>query len=365
MIRYRKGAYTVTVYVGRDPFSGKEKRVSRSLRMPEQKRTPAEVKALEGKLLAEVAAGSHKANAVTVSELLDLFLQASKQDLSPTTYRGYEGTVRLYLKPGLGDVRLPRLTPAHLETLYRKLLFAGRAPSTVHQAHAIMRRALRFAERFGWVTRNVANLADPPKVTHTPVAAATDEQIEKLVANASADLADLIQLAASTGCRRGELCGLRWSDLSGNDAIIQRAMVDVGGTLSLRLPKSGRVRRIRLGPKLLARLEARRERLEVRATKFATALVPEAYVLSEYPDGSKPLAPNVATDRIATLAKRLELPVHLHMLRHYAATTALSKGAAVNSVAAFLGHTSAKMTLDVYGHAIPSGVDQVGDLLDG
>lgn len=367
-IRYRNGAYEVTVNIGIDPHTRKRRQVSRTLRMAEQKRIPAEVKALEARLIGEVRAGKHSGVSITVAELLDAYLaHRTVKALSPTTRRGYEGSVRLHLKPGLGAVRVAKLTTADLDRLYHRLERQGLAPATIRQAHIIMRRALRLAQRWGYVDANVATLAELPNLRPRQVRAATADHLARLLtAAADPDLADFVALAATTGARRGELCGLRWSDLDLDDgaAEIARSLVEVDRAVTVKVPKSGRTRRIALGPGTVARLRGRRERLEARAERFGVTLAPDAYVLSDDVEGVEPWPPSVATGRFRALAKRAGVPAHLHMLRHYAATVALATTGDVNAVAAHLGHVSAKMTLDVYGHALPEGMRKVGDALD-
>src|SRR6185295_2388547 len=104
--------------------------------------------------------------------------------------------------------------------------------------------------------------------------------------------------------------------------------------------------------KLLARLRARKTRAAETALAFGVQLT-DGYVFSEYPDGSTPLHPNLASGRFRNLARGTG--VRLHDLRHAAVSNLLAAGVPVNDVAAHVGHASAKMTLDVYGHAIAGG----------
>lgn len=373
-IRYRDGAYQIIVHIGRDPMTGKERRVSRSVRMPERKRIPDEVLQAEAKLRLEVAGGSHRAPAVTVSELLDRWLGHVRADLSPTTLYAYERKIALYIKPNLGNVRLAKLTTARLDGLYRSLratggLDGGLSAQTIRHVHAILRRALAQAQRWGWVERNVAELAEPPTVRKQPSESATGAQLSELLQAQECqgtDLGDLIALAIGTGARRGELCGLRWVDvdLDHGQVTIRRAIIDVGHKLSVKEPKSGKARTIPIGPRLVERLKARHTRLAAVALECGIGLGSNTYVLSVSADGTQPMHPNLASHRFGRLARKLGVPIRFHDLRHAAVTDALAGGAAPNDVAAHAGHASTRMTLDVYGHAIPAGLRRVAEILD-
>lgn len=372
-IRYRNGAYEVVVHVGRDPVTGKERRVSKSVRIPRRKRTPDEVTQAYAQLVAEVAAGQHGSPSVTVGDLLDRWLAHVRSDLSPTTLHSYQRKVELYLRPALGNVRLAKLTTARVDGLYRSLRATGGeagtgvSAQTIRHVHTILRRALHQAERWGWVARNVAEVAEPPTVRRDPVAAADVAQLGKLLKHAEAkstDLGDLVALAIATGARRGELCGLRWSDLDVDAVTIRRSIIDVGHKLAVKAPKSGRARLVPIGPRIVARLHARHARMVKAALACGHALSHDAYILSDGVDGLEPLHPNLASHRFGRLAKDAKIPVRFHDLRHAAVTLALAGGAAVNDVAAHVGHSSAKTTLDVYGHAMPAGQRVVADILD-
>lgn len=371
-IRYRNGAYEVVVNLGPDPVTGKRRQVSRSLRMAERKRVPDEVKDLEARLRREVCAGQYDGAKATVGELLDAWLEKIRPDRSPNTMHGYDRCVRLYLRPHIGAMRIDRLTLARLEALYRTLQTSGGvdgqplSPMTVKHCHAIIRTALHQGEKWGWVDRNVASLADPPSTAKVEKSAPTRAEVDLLIAKAATpETALLVRLAVATGARRGEVCGLRWSDLDLDTgaAVIRRSVYEVAGKIDVKVPKSGKARTIPLGPSIVRELVAHRK-VQLERAMRAGAPFTDGFVLSESLDASEPLSPDLATSRFRNLAKRCRLAVRLHDLRHAAITWALAAGASPNDVAAFAGHASTRMTLDVYGHAMPPGLRVVAAALD-
>ena len=104
--------------------------------------------------------------------LLERWLPTKRAQLRPSTFSSYKNNIELHVLPSLGAIRLQKLQPEDLDTFYARLLADGKrngaggglAPKTVRIIHGILRKALADAHRKGTVTRNVADLADPPKV---------------------------------------------------------------------------------------------------------------------------------------------------------------------------------------------------------
>jgi integrase len=112
-------------------------------------------------------------------------------------------------RPHLGHVRLQRLSAGHLNSLYAELEREGLSASTRRIVHAVIGRALRDAERWARVPRNVARLADPPRPAKSQATAWTAGEVSRFLEVVADDrLFALWRLAATTGMRRGELAGL-------------------------------------------------------------------------------------------------------------------------------------------------------------
>ncbi|MEX0664752.1 MAG: site-specific integrase [Acidimicrobiia bacterium] len=369
MIRRHGNRWQVTVYAGADPDTGRERRVRASVRaLPGQKRPSKEARELEARLLLEVGAGEHRDIRITVAELLDRWMEHAAPDLSPHTAHGYRLYIARNIVPAIGRVRVDKLTTAMLDRLYRQLRESGGkggrplAPATVRQVHAVIRRALVQAQRWGWIKDNPAALATPPKIVRREMVPPTPAQVARILAEAEADGAPTalaIRLAALTGARRGEVCGIRWSDIDLDAAslVIRRSIVELDHRLTAKDPKTHQVRRVSLDDETLAMLRSRRTAQAELALAIGVALVDEAYVCSEHPAGTEPLHPSMLSERFRRIARRLKVQARLHDLRHWHVTQALGAGLPVRDVAERVGHASARMTLDVYGHAI-AGADR-------
>ena len=173
----------------------------------------------------------------------------------------------------------------------------------------------------------------------------------------------IFRVAAFTGLRRGELLGLQWGDVE-----LDKARLHVRrsfGPHGYGAPKSAAGRRVvPLTAGLVAELRAHHARGPV------VALDPEPDALVFPSAAGTPIAPRTLEKRWARALRQAgvrHLP--LHSLRHFAASALIASGANVKTVQAIIGHASAQLTLDVYGHLFPDDLDQVavrlGALLDG
>lgn len=357
------GVWRLRVYRGRNPITGAPLQASRTFRGTE----PQARKAL-ARLVTEVEDGKFNPSTATFGEVLDRWLLQIEGESSPSTIRDYKGAIEHAIRPALGSVRLTKLGAADLDAWYRHWLTeevkaateetppAYRSTTTVRKYHAIISAALGQAVKWGWRDSNPAKKASPPSARRTAMAVPSPAELQQMVQLGEARepaLGTAIALAALTGCRRGELCALRWTDISGSTltvgrsvTVLRREVVQEGPT------KTHQVRTVSLDPLALAVLEQRRREVERVAAYAHTKVAPNGYVLSGRPDGTNPLRPDTLTHWFGTLMTDMGLPYHLHQLRHFSATTLIAAGVDVRTVAGRLGHADASTTLRVYAHAL-------------
>jgi len=291
---------------------------------------------------------------MTVSQLADHWLSTlPSRNLAPKSIRTYRQMAR-HLIEAFGERPITLLTPLDLQHLYAELSERGKASRTVRYVHATGNRMLEDAVDWGFIPRNPAKKAKPPKLARREVEVATPEEAAMLLKTAEGHrLYALWTWLALTGTRKGEALALRWTDidLDAGIASIQRSRggQGVGPTKTDRS-----VRSISLAPMLVGvlrkhhRLQAE-ERLAAGERWRQTGLV--------FTTGlGTPLSPrNVNRDFKAAL-RRAELSeeYHPHTLRHAMATHWLASGVPVKVVSERLGHTSVAFTLQVYGHVLPN-----------
>ena len=349
-----EGVWELRAYVGRDPVTGNPKQVSKTFHGSAREADEA----LRDLIEQQVPGRSDGAGA-TVGQLLDAWLsECERMDLSPTTLRVYRTQIEHTVRPALGSIKVQRLGAKDLDDLYRAMKEKGSSPKTVRNHHALLSAALHQAVRWGWVRRNVAEMAKPPRVTQRVVRPPSVDAVRQIVVAAEERdprLAPLVMMAALTGMRRGELCALRWSDLDLDDGQIEvaRSVVLVPGGLGEKTTKTNRTRRVALDEVGLSVLRTHRARVEEWARLADEELRPDAFIFSPYVDGSLPFRPDNVTNFFIRVRDELKLPdVRLHDLRHFTATQLIGAGVDVRTVAGRLGHTDPSMTLRVYSHAL-------------
>lgn len=357
--------WRLRVYLGRDPATGKERYRSKVVHAPRRK--------AEKILNQMVSAAENEAQVATVStveRLLEQWMEHLRAiGRSQTTLYGYEWRIRKHLVPAIGQLPVGELTARHLDTLYAKLLVEN-APATVRQTHAIIRKALDQAMRWGWVERNVAALATSPKVGRTEVHAPSMEELRAILEameRSNPQFAAMIALAALTGARRGELMGLHWADLDLNEGRMSiRGSLTYTKTEGLKYgpTKTHQGRRVMLDEFGVAVAKYQCDLLRETALKVGIPLVENPWLFFGEVDGSKPLHPDSISSAFGRTTKKLGIEgIHFHSLRHFTATQLIAAGVDIRTVSGRLGHANASMTLGIYSHVLEAKDREAGEIM--
>lgn len=289
----------------------------------------------------DVATGSK----ATVGRLLDEWLAGLGSGLSQNTKEVYTKRVEKQIRPTLGDVRLDRLTVHMVDRFYVKIERDGLSPRSVLLVHSVLRSVLQLGVDWSWLPSNPADRANKPKVGREDPERLTMDQVSALYAAADdPPLKCAIGLAAATGLRRGELCGLQWTDIEDGVATIRRAWVSDDHSQHLSFIKSGGRRPLVLG----SVGETVLERYRTAKMELWGEVLGE-WVLSD-DRGNEPLQARVLTDGFRSLAKKLGIAgVSFHTLRHFHQSLQVAQGIDVVTAARRAGHTPQVM-LDHYAH---------------
>ena len=296
---------------------------------------------------------------MTVAAFLDRWMEHVRAHRQPDTTRNYAVRCKRF-KREFGTVRLDKLRSHHLDEAYRRWMLEGLSPSTINSYHGVLSSALGQAVKWGLVDRSVAPLATLPTVEPRRMTVPDVQTVRMLVANAEENdpvLSAAIMLAVLTGCRRGELLGLRWSDVERDQMVlqVQRSIKreEFGRVLRAGPTKTHQGRRVALDAVMLAVIDTHRQRAEAWAANAGVAIDADGYMLTEDPTGKTPMAPDTLTHRFSRLATRTGVgPLRFHDLRHSVATTLLGAGYDLAVVAGRLGHRDPTVTLRVYAHAL-------------
>jgi integrase len=311
------------------------------------------------RLLVEVDEGRHAAAApITFGELLDRWLDVRRRLVEPKTIESYEWVARKYVRPALAERKVASLRPIDLDGLYSDLHRRGLSARTVRICHTVIRQALEQARRWGLIARNPAVDATPPVQRRREIVPPTVEQVQALLDAAEADDADFaayLWMLAATGCRRGEACALRWTDvdLERSDVVIRRSISQVGREVREKDTKTQQSRRVAIDEQTMAVLRSLRLRSRERSLAMGEHLAEDALLFSDAE--GRPWRPDVCTNRFGRLRTGLGLDkVRLHDLRHLVATVLGGAGVPIATISGRLGHSENATTLNLYTHVMPA-----------
>lgn len=343
--------WRLRIYVGRDPATGRPRQMSKTVKAANK---TAALQAMRAFAL-EAADERSRASEASVARLLDEWRATSAfADLRPTTRQDYARVMRNHLIPALGKLRLDELTAHHLDRYYTAKK-ATLKPKTINLHHSILSGALQQAVRWGWIPTNPARSAQPPKVEKYKGPTPAAEQVRRLIDAAvdDAELAIAVIVAAITGARRGELCGLRWPDVDWERGLLtfrrQRVPVE-GGDITGPL-KNGQERTLAIGELGIAALTRYRQVIASRA--LDTSIEPDwdGWLISR-DCGYSPMNARGLGTKITELGKAAGVEVTPHAFRRFAGTQLVGAGVDVMVAASRLGHDPA-ILLKVYAQALP------------
>lgn len=302
---------------------------------------------------------------MTFAAYLDAWLAHTRGRVRSTTARGYEGAIRLYVCPALGQIILKDLGPLDLQQLYSDLLARGLSGGTIVNTHLVCSQALGQAVRWGILGTNPAAGAQPPRPRRAEGASLDQPGTQLILAASIGTRFELpTAMAIATGMRRGEILGLRWADITSDfgTAQVRRSLQHSKTGLVFEEPKTRRSRRSVVLPEFLApylvtqkeRQAARRELPQWQENDLV------------YDNGKgRPVNPQTFSPAWATFLRKTGLPrVRFHDLRHAHATMMLQMGVHPKIVSERLGHANIGITLDTYSHVLPAMQQEAADALD-
>ncbi|MGH7608922.1 MAG: site-specific integrase [Candidatus Dormibacteria bacterium] len=305
----------------------------------------------------------------TLAAFLESWLESVRPRVRPATHLRYAGLIRHQVIPELGHVRLAKLTPAQVGAMLSRLADRGLSPRTCAHARTVLRTALGDAERWGDVSRNVAKLADPPRVPRPSPRTLPPSEVNRVL-NAAREtpIANLVVLTLHTGMRAGEVLGLRWSDvdLEGRQLTVGSSLQRLQRESRLVEPKSEHSRRtLRLSGPAIAALQSER-RLQLEAQLAAgprwQPSIPDLCFTTAM---GQPMMGSTVTRQFQTALDRAGLPrLRFHHLRHLFGSLMLAGGVDLATVSHMLGHASVALTASTYAGILPTLRDDATDRLE-
>ena len=274
--------------------------------------------------------------------------------LRETTKDSYKNIIYNHIIPTIGHIPLNKLTQNDLQQFYAKMKRQGRLQNTekhgtglsdrfVRSCHAHCRSALQRAVTEGLITKNPSLGCKLPPKKGREMQVLTPAEIERFLARAREEgYYELFLLELSTGMRRGEILGLKWTDLNLADGSlrISRQVVTAGNELIVQQPKTkSSIRTILLPPYMVEVLAKMKEK------KTCDWMFPSPVKEGE------PRNPTSLLHRFKLILQRSGCKdIRFHDLRHTFATMAIENGMDVKTLSGIIGHISAETTLNIYSH---------------
>ena len=354
-------SWTIVVDIGRDPVSGKRQQKWQTVQG-----TKRDAERVLRETLSALDKGIYiQPSNKTISEWLNEWLDThAALHTTPRTQESYRSNIEKHIVPALGNIPLTQLRPQHLQDYYIDALSSGRCDGkgglskrSVLYHHRIISEALSHAVKMGILARNVAEVVDPPRPSHSQIQPLSPWAVSRFLdAARDSDYYVFFSMLLYTGARRGEGLASRWRNLDLDLAslhIVETAYKLGDGSYVIKEPKTPHSRRVvTLPPSLSLLLRRYRQDKEQLFRQFGRVLDENDFVFARL-DGKLP-DPSVITREFSKVLDRAGLPhIRLHDLRHTHATLMLKAGVHPKVVSERLGHANINITLDTYSHVLP------------
>lgn len=308
---------------------------------------------------------------MSLGEWLDKWLTEYMQGtVRKGTLESYQTYAEKYIKPVLGDKPIAFITTADVQKFYNNLRKSGRiknqhiygnglSDASIVRVHCMFHEAMDMAVKEHLISKNPTNGTTVPKIAKKEMQVLTDEQLATFMKLVDADeyWRDLFYTELTTGLRRGELCGLKWTDFDEVEGKLNiNRSIDVrNGEIIVGETKTGKGKRSFYLPVSTANVLRERKKNSKSEWIFTDPLRPEL-----------PVAPPAAYRKMKQLLQKAGLPnIRFHDLRHTFATHALTSGVDAKTLSGILGHTNASFTLDTYTHVTTDMQQRASNIVGG
>jgi integrase len=341
--------------LGRDPASGR--RLSRFVTFEGTKR---EAQAELTRLLNRKAEGTYvDPTKMSLAEYLEHWLTVDiERRVARKTAVRHRQIIQRQIAPRIGDIPMRKLTPVHIEGFEAELQRSGYVKGrkagqgltaqTVLHVHRTLSQALAHAVKTGVLFKNPAEQVKPPRPPRREIAILSKPEVATLLRAAEDTPLYLpVLVGATTGMRRGEILGLRWSDLDlkRGTLTVNQSLERLGGKTALKPPKTAGSRRAITLPALT--VEALSAHRAEQARIGAGELV--------FSHGGIPWDPDSLTKAFAQLVAVAGVRrITFHGLRHTHISHQLMDGVHVKVVSERAGHANVSITLSVYAAFVPT-----------
>jgi len=274
----------------------------------------------------------------------------TKPHVKVSTFSNYAAIMEKWLLPYFGDRNLYKVGREEVQCFVSNLSEHQLSPGTVRNIYSVLQAATKKAKEYGYLSVNPCEGIRLPRIEKKEARLLTLPEQKRLEQAAKEDKNGFaILLASYTGLRVGEICGLSWKDVDLESGVL-RVSKTIRRVQCYEPDRSSRTMLVmgsaksscsaRIIPLPSGILDLFRQHRKTAAGNY----------VFEYRE--HPLEPRTLQYRFQALLKKAELPsINFHALRHTFATRCIELCFDIKTLSEILGHASAKMTLDRYGHS--------------
>lgn len=284
---------------------------------------------------------NHNSIRITVTELIAEWLSSMKNHVKPFTYQKYECVCRNHIISDLGTIAVRYVSRFTIMSFTERLLEKNLSAKTVNDILIVLGLVLKYAQESYSITVPKINYVKEHQ-REMRVFSVQEQQIITEYLLKQIDIHKFgVLLTLYTGMRIGELCALRWDDITDKYIVINKTMMRIkneqGKTeVKIGSPKSESSNRIIPTPKCLLPM----------INQFRS----NGYVLSN--DKLKYTEPRLMQIKFGQMIAECNIEkTNFHALRHTFATRCIEAGVDVKTLSEFLGHSDVKTTLNRYVHS--------------
>lgn len=307
---------------------------------------------------------------MTLADFAVKYLEMKKTVLSPTTYPFYEMIINTELIPKFGHMKLQEIKTYHVQEFINYLATekprgdgasGGIGATTVRRYTTVFRSMLSPAYQLEYTENDVgaSRRIVFPKDDPTEIEVYSQDEVNEILQalkDEPTNIRALVEIAIFTGMRRGEIVGLKWSDIDfENQKVFVRRSIykPKNGKAQEKLPKTkGSIRTISIPECLCKTLLEYRMHQDRHISFMGDAWKNLDYVFTE--EDGYVMNPQTPTKQFSKFLKRYDIRhLKFHGLRHTSATLLLANGCDIKTVSSRLGHSDIETTR-IYVHALES-----------
>ena len=352
--RKRGDKWSFTVDIGIDPETGKRKQKTKS-----GFKTKKEAQTAAAALITQLERGEYfEEKKITIKSFIEDWLEnVARHNIKPSTFGGYKGTIHKRIIPALGHYKLTDLKPPAINKFYNHLLKdENLSEEYVEYIHSILKTAFNTAVEWEYIRTNIFHKVKKPRRKKKEMQTWSFEEARcflETIKDGKRHYYMLYLLAIYTGMRRGEILGLRWSDINfeAGKLSIQRTLyyTKEQGIIIQSTKNNHSARTVSISDFVMSELKQHRIWQIERKLQFGVPYSEDGYIIANEKGG--PLNPNYVYNHFSKAIKKANVKkIRFHDLRHTHASLMLLLGEHPKIVSERLGHSSIEMTMNTYSH---------------